>query len=156
METKRAILFGLLFEEVAPQPQGLLMPTYDEETDLSYVQDREGHRIPYVELGGALGTQTETKAQGETTDTDPGDDRFGSVATSTGTSTKVRGQTMDTNSQHDDARYLALLGTDTVTRIDRETTDTDPGDDQNYYTGWNFLAGTETLTEVDGEPTDKD
>ena len=41
-ETSSRIPFGLIFEEPAGQPHDLIMPVYDEETDLSYVEDAEG------------------------------------------------------------------------------------------------------------------
>ena len=102
---KRIIPFGLLFEEAAPQSQGLIVPTYDEETDLSYVEDLQGHWVPYVEFSGATGTQTETKVRRETTDTDPGDDRAGFSAIGTNTLTEVRAESTDTDPEDDNARY---------------------------------------------------
>ena len=104
----KVIPFGLLFEEVAPQPQGLIMSTYDEETDLSYMEDSQDHRIPLVEISGAVGTQTMTAAAEEKTDTDPGDDYVGSVPN---------------REYYAAGRFLA--GTETFTKQEKETTDRD-------------------------------
>lgn len=126
---ERPIPFGLLFEEAAPQPQGPIIPTYDEDTDLSYVKDSRGRRVPYVELSGAIGTHTGTKIRSEITDTDPEDDN---------------------------ARFFGSLGTVTVTLVEAETTDTDPEDDHGYHYSSRSLVGTDTITMVEKEPTDQD
>jgi len=125
----RAIPFGLLFEETAPHPQGLITPTYDEETDLSYIKDSQGRRVPYVEFSGATSTQTETKIRRETTDRD------------------LAG---------DNAWFCGSAGTQTITFVEAESTDTDPGDDQGYHSVVRPLAGTDTTTKAEGEPTDQD
>ncbi len=153
---KRAVPFGLLFEEVAPQPQGLIMPTYDEATDLSYVEDSQGHRVPYVEFSGATGTRTETKIRSEITDTDPEDDRTGFSTTGTNTLTEVRAESTDTDPEDDNARFFGSLGTDTLTLVEAEPTDTDPEDDHGYHSIWRSLVGTDTITAVEKEPTDQD
>jgi hypothetical protein len=67
---RKPIPFGLLFEEVAPQPSELIIPLYDEEADLAYVIDSQGHRIPFVECCELTSTDTFTKAAGEPTDKD--------------------------------------------------------------------------------------
>lgn len=153
---ERTTPFGLLFEEAAPQPQGLIMPTYDEETDLSYVEDLQGHRVPYVEFSGATGTRTATKVRRETTDTDPGDDRTGFSAIGTATLTEVRAESTDTDPEDDNARFVGNVGTDTITRIQAEPTDTDPRDERGYYGICRPLVGTDTVTAVEKEPTDQD
>jgi len=52
---------------------------------------------------------------------------------------------------------LASMGTDTVTRIWRETTDTDPEDDHQGPTfRAGSLLGTDTFTEAEKEATDRD
>jgi len=156
MKRETNIPFGLLFEETAPQPQDLVVPQYDEAADISYVEGPAGNRIPYVEIRSAIGTQTETKAQGEPTDTDPGDDRTSFVATGASTFAEVRVESTDTNFEDDNARSFGRLGTDTVTRISGEPTDTDPGDGQRYCNTWGFMMGTETVTKEAKESTDKD
>jgi len=146
---ERTIPFGLLFEEAASPPQGLIMPTYDEETDLSYVEDSQGHRVPYVEFNVATGTQTETKVRRETTDTDPGDDRTGFSATGTTTLTEVRVESTDTDPEDDNARFVGSVGTDTITLVQAKPTDTDPSDDQSYCGIRRPLVGTDTITAVE-------
>jgi hypothetical protein len=153
---ERTIPFGLLFEEAVPLPQGLIMPTYDEETDLSYVEDLQGYRVPYVEFSVATGTQTETKVWRETTDTDPGDDRTGFSATGTTTFTEVRVESTDTDPEDDNARFVSSVGTDTLTLVQAEPTDTDPGDDHSYCGIRRSLLGTDTITAVERDPTDQD
>jgi hypothetical protein len=125
----RAIPFGLLFEEIAPHPQGLITPTYDEEMDLSYVKDSQGHRVPYVEFSGATSTETETRIRGETTDRDLADDN---------------------------AWFCEGAGTQTITFVEAEPTDEDPGDNQGYSIMWRFLASTDTFTKEEKESTDQD
>ena len=93
--------FGLLFEEPVSLPKDLIIPTYDEQTDLSYVYDSDGSRIPCVEFNLA-GTDTVTKVRQETTDTDLFDDHRGH--------TRIR---------------RSLLGTDTITEAANEPTDQD-------------------------------
>jgi len=153
---ERSTPFGLLFEEAAPQPQDLIMPTYDEETDLSYVEDSQGRRVPYVEFSRAIGTRTATLVRREITDTDPEDDRAGSYATGTSTLTEVRSESTDTDLEDDNPRFFGSLGTITVTAVEAETTDTDPEDDHGYHSSWRSLVGTDTITERDGEATDQD
>lgn len=120
--------FGLLFEEVAPEPQGLIIPVYDESQDLSCIQDPEGKWIPFVEFEQSVGTQTGTKIRREVTDTDPGDDQ----------------------------QNLAVVGTMTVTEVRKEATDTDPEDDHGYTPVVKSLLGTDTITRIDNENTDQD
>lgn len=153
---ERVVPFGLLFEEVAPQPQGLVMPTYDEETDLSYVEDLKGHWIPYVEFVQAAGTQTETRLRREETDTDPGEDHISLSGIGTNTFTEVRTESTDTDPGDDNAQSFAGLGTNSMTLIASESTDTDPEDDRGRYSLWMPLAGTDTITKVKRETTDRD
>jgi len=155
-QQERPVPFGLLFEEIAPRPQDFIVPIYDEETDLSYVEDPKGHRGPVVEFRRAIGTQTETKVVLETTDTDPGDDRPSFSATGTITLTEVRVETTDTDPEDDHPRSCGVLGTETATFVAAEPTDTDPEDDHEYHPAWMPLGGTDTLTKVQKEPTDQD
>ena len=152
----RAIPFGLLFEEAVPHPQGLIMPTYDEETDLSYVKDSQGRRVPYVELSRAIGTQTETKVWRETTDTDPEDDRAGHSTTGTQTITAIRAESTDQDPANGNARFFGSVGTQIITLVEAEPTDADAGDDQGYHLIQRPLVGTDTITKVEKEPTDQD
>lgn len=128
-ESDRAIPFGLLFEEWAPEPQSFIAPTYDEGRDLSYVEDPQGQWIPYVEFGGALGTTSVTNVRKEDTDTDPEDDR---------------------------ADLYVVGATATHTKVKAESTDADPDDDREYRPVRAPLVGTHTVTEVRAESTDKD
>lgn len=153
---ERAIPFGLLFEEAAHQSQGQIVPTYDEETDLSYVEDGQGHRIPYVEFNQATGTQTATKVYRETTDTDPGDDRTAFSFTGTTTLTEIRVESTDTDPEDDNARLFGMLGTETATCVAIEPTDTDPEDDHRSTFIHKSSAGTDTITRIQQEPTDQD
>lgn len=98
---EECIPFGLLFEEAAPRPEDLITPTYDEETDLSYVENLQRHRVPYVEFHGATGTQTVTEVRAEATDTDPGDDHATFSAIGTITQTKVVAESTDTDPEDD-------------------------------------------------------
>jgi hypothetical protein len=122
------IPFGLLFEEVAPNPKVTILPSYSEEKDLSFVEDAHGQPIPYVEFGASTGTLTETKVHQEGTDTDPEDDHAG----------------------------FSYTGTTTSTAVEAEMTDTDPSDDHEHQPVWRSFMGTDTFTEAAGEPTDKD
>ena len=97
----RIIPFGLLFEEPVPSPREPVVAIYDEQADLSYAEDSNGRRIPWVELGLA-GTDTFTKAEGEGTDRDLQDDQRGYR--------RVR---------------RSLSGTDTITEVAAEPTDRD-------------------------------
>jgi hypothetical protein len=125
---ERTIPFGLLFEEPAPQPRDLVVPIYDEEKDLSYVEDFRGQRVPYVEFNENTGTQTATKVHRESTDTDPTDDRANLSVMGTTTSTSIRAESTDTDPQDDQVRRSPngpLVSTETLTRIRRENTDRD-------------------------------
>jgi hypothetical protein len=153
---ERAIPFGLLFEEAAHQPQGQIVPTYDEETDLSYVEDGQGHRIPYVEFNQVTGTQTATKVDRETTDTDPGDDRTAFSAVGTVTLTEIRVESTDTDPEDDNARSFRMLGTETETFVETEPTDKDPEDDYGSTSILKSSLGTDTITRVQEEHTDQD
>jgi len=108
---EKALPFGLLFEEAAPLPQGLVSPVYDEDTDLSYVKDADGSRVPYVEFCGILGTQTVTEVKDEETDEDEEEERFNQ-----------------------------LMGTDTATKADGENTDEDPDDDDTSTKSMNDVT----------------
>ena len=181
---KRAAPFGLLFEEVAPPPQDIIVPTYDEDTDLSYVKDSQGRLVPYVEAGRVVSTATLTKVRVESTDTDPEDDDarfFGNL--STVSMTRIRAESTDTDPDDDNARFFGNLATESATFVQMESTDTDPEDDDARFFGnlaaqsatsvqaksdtaleddqisypiERFLIGTDTFTEAGGEPTDSD
>ncbi len=108
---KNSIPFGLLFEELAPQPETLYVPIYDESTDVSYIEDTQGRRIACVEYHATAennqlaGTMTVTETAVEATDTDPEQDR-------------------PLGFEH--GNHLA--GTMTVTKTATEPTDNDPSD----------------------------
>lgn len=146
------IPFGLLFEEAAPEPRGLIVPTYDEEADLSYVVDSAGHRIPYVEFTAAIGTETHTRIASESVDED--ENRLGFLGTET--ATKVRIEATDRDPEGNKPRPIVSLGTESVTLIQSESTDTDPEDDRTSPSIRRPLVGTDTFTEVKREATDKD
>lgn len=152
----RAIPFGLLFEEAAAEPPDIPEPAYDEERDLSFVEDSQGRRVLFVELSNSVGTQTETKIHRETADTDPGDDRACFSSCGTATNTSVRTESTDTDPQDDRARRFVNLATESMTFIQAETTDTDPQDDQVRQGPKKPLVGTDTVTEIKRENTDKD
>jgi len=151
-ENEVPIPFGLLFEEPAAQPQGLIIPIYDEETDLSYVEDSNSRLIPYVEFTEAIGTETHTRVAGEPVDEDK--NRFSRFA-GTDTVTEVEIEATDTD-PGDDMRFVGRLGTETATLVKGEATDTDPGDDRTSLLSRVPLMGTDTCTKVVGESTDKD
>jgi hypothetical protein len=123
------IPFGMLFEEPATQPEGAVMPVYDEERDLSFVRDPQGFLVPCVEFAAATGTQTNvTKVWNETADTDPEDDRTGLFRLGTMTITEVERESTDTDPEDDRTSFFSL-STITGTRIRSESTDTDPEED---------------------------
>jgi hypothetical protein len=152
----RAIPFGLLFEEAAAGPRDIAEPTYDEERDLSFVEDSQGRRVPLVELSEPVGTQTETKIHRETADTDPGDDQACFSSCGTTTKTSVRTESTDTDPQDDRAPRFVNLATESITFIQAEATDTDPQDDQARQSPKKPLVGTDTVTEIKRENTDRD
>lgn len=61
--------FGLLFEERARASHNAMSPAYDEIRDLSFVEDSDGNRVPFVQMK-LSGTDTFTKSGGEPTDSD--------------------------------------------------------------------------------------
>ena len=64
------IPFGLHFMEDVTEEATNQVPFYDEDTDMSYVEDSEGRRMPFVELKVASGTETSTEIRVEGTDHD--------------------------------------------------------------------------------------
>ncbi len=102
---EKALPFGLLFEEVAPFPHGLISPVYDEGTDLSYVEGANGSRIPYVEFSSVLGTATITAVNDE--DTDEDEDRLYQL-TGTATATKADGEDTDEDPDDDDTSTKSM------------------------------------------------
>jgi len=62
--------FGITFAESVPTVRAGLVPVYDEDTDLSYVETLDGQRTPFVEIS-LQRTQTFTKVRQEETDADP-------------------------------------------------------------------------------------
>jgi hypothetical protein len=147
--------FGLLFEESAPQPRNQVEPTYDEETDISYVIDSEKRKIPYVECGSFTGTNTATKVYRETTDTDPGEDQTRFSVEGTTTVTRIKQESTDTDPENDHSCFFGALATESVTLVQAEATDTDPENDCVRPSKVPF-GGTDTLTEVKKENTDRD
>jgi hypothetical protein len=152
------IPFGLLFEEDAKSPETIITPIYDEERDLSLIEDAHGRMVPIVELGFGIGTDTETKVRQESTDTDPWDDHSSLSITSTTTVTEVRSETTDTDPEDDNAQQFQSygLGTDTGTAVQAESTDTDPEDDPGAPSVWRCFLATDTITRREGESTDRD
>jgi hypothetical protein len=132
-----SIPFGLLYEEEAPTPSEIFHPTYDELEGLSFLEDSQGRRVPFVEFGNYPGTQTETKIYRETTDTDPGDDHSNVLVLATTTSTAVRAETTDTD-----------IGADSL--------DTYPNNVQGHQSIWRSMIATDTITKMENEPTDRD
>lgn len=163
--TEKTTPFGLIFEEVPPQPQMQITPVYDEEMDVSCIEDARGGRTPYVEFAGRLATETYTRVANEPTDNDEDKDHYRFVGTQT--ESKTWGETTDTDPEDDYVRLPASIGirtvtlaTDTFTRIQTEPTDTDPGDDHARFLDSVQVRGvdlaTETFTAVKSESTDKD
>lgn len=151
-----SIPFGLLYEEVAPNPREIFHPTYDEMEDLSFLEDGQGRRIPFVEFGNDFGTQTETYVYRESTDTDPGDDHSNVVVLATETSTAVKAETTDTDPEEDNTQSSRRFGIDTVTAI-RPKPKNIYSDNicESQIVGRSFLA-TDTITKMDNEQTDTD
>jgi hypothetical protein len=146
--------FGLLFAEPATQPPSPIVPTYDEDTDLSYVEDPAGRRVPYVELTDTIRTETQTRIASEATDED---ENHLSQFVGTHTFTEIELEPTDPDPEDGSRLALGNVGTDTVTLIEAEPTDTDPGDDQGYSNSiQRSLAATDTFTKQDREPTDTD
>jgi hypothetical protein len=151
------IPFGLLFEENAKNPKTIVAPIYDEDRDLSLIEDASGRMVPLVELDFGVGTDTKTKIHQESTDTDPGDDHPRLSITGTTTVTEVRSETTDTDPEDDTRQFQGFgLGTDTGTAVQAETTDTDPEDDDVSQSTWSYLMATDTITKEEGESTDRD
>jgi len=123
---KLGIPFGLLFEEPAPEPRDLITPTYDESSDLSCVETSEGKRVPYVELSRSVMTETVTRVVNEVTDED---ESLSMQCVETQTETKVIVETTDRDPGIDVARWLGIAGTQTITEVRAESTDTDLEDD---------------------------
>jgi acetamidase/formamidase len=96
---EKTLPFGLLFEEAAPFPHGPISPVYDEEADLSYAEDVDGTRVPYVEFRGVLGTETITAVNDEETDED--EERLNQLM-GTETATKADGEDTDEDPDDDD------------------------------------------------------
>jgi hypothetical protein len=98
--TEAHIPLGLLFEEPASLLQDMVAPTYDEETDLSYVV-YSGRRVPWAGIVEA-------------------------VATNTGTNSK---KPFNAGSEADNRLCVlireSLIGTETITKIVNRSTDTD-------------------------------
>ncbi|SDE86897.1 hypothetical protein SAMN05216464_110121 [Mucilaginibacter pineti] len=96
---------------------------YSERLNLSVVK---GTDYPAINIAN-LGTQTMNKGEGTGSDVDRND--------------------------HISKSYLQSLGTNTFTRADRETTDSDYNSTVNAIAA---LMGTNTLTLDGGEPSDSD
>ena len=68
MNSKGKIPFGLLFEELLPELNSDVTPTYNEKLGISVIKDLNGELVPYVTAGGPDGTETVTKVAKESTD----------------------------------------------------------------------------------------
>jgi len=101
MQKKKNVPFGMLFLEIAPSPQGLIQPIYDEDLNLSVVKDTAGRLVPFVELDFGIGTHTETRIHQESADVDPEDEIGGQVI------------------------WKSLMATYTATKVSNESTDKD-------------------------------
>jgi hypothetical protein len=146
--------FGLLYEEPASRPPNLILPIYDEDSDLSYVEDSDGHQVPYVEFASAIGTETNTRIAVEAPDEDK---NHLSQLAGTHTFTEIELEPTDTDPEDGSRLLLGNVGTETVTLIEAEPTDTDPGDDEGYsIIVQRSLAATDTFTKEDIESTDTD
>jgi hypothetical protein len=146
--------FGLLFEEPASRPPNPILPVYDEDTDLSYVEDSDGHQVPYVEFVSAIGTETNTRIAVEAPDEDK--DYPGQLA-GTHTVTKMQLEPTDPDPENDTRLIFGNAGTQTATAVEVESSDTDPEDDEGYsIIVQRSLATTDTFTEQDIESTDTD
>ncbi|TKJ28288.1 MAG: hypothetical protein CEE40_11790 [Chloroflexi bacterium B3_Chlor] len=92
--SNKVLPFGLLFREPAVDAGEVPVPVYDEAQDISVVE-QDGEPVPFVmAVLGAMATQTETKAWGESTDQDidPATPRW---SLGTFTETKAMGEHTD-------------------------------------------------------------
>lgn len=153
-QRKKATPFGLFYEEPASQPQSHVIPTYDEETDLSYLEDQDGSRVPYVEITSNICTETQTRIADEAPDED---ENYISQFAGTHTVTKMELEPTDPDPADDPCLTFGNAATQTATAIEAESSDTDPGDDEESSIVFRRpLAATTTFTEQDRESTDTD
>lgn len=67
--SENTLSFGLLFQEPAVDAEELPVPVYDEAKDIS-VLEQDGELVPFLTAApGAMATQTEIKARGESQQT---------------------------------------------------------------------------------------
>ncbi len=144
--------FGILFEESAQPQQDSIAPVYDEETDLSYVEDSLGHRIPYVEAVSIMSTNTATKEKSEATDPD---EYSQASITSTRTFTEVGGEPTDADEDSCFRQGGIKISTNTATFVADESDDSD-AEDGAYEVSLqqSFLSGTDTFTKIKKESVD--
>jgi hypothetical protein len=115
---------------------------YSNDLNLTVVK---GTKNPAIDFN-SLGTQTFTKANGESTDADQ--DWIGlSQNISLGTGTQTRQQMESGDSDHHQ-QLIALMGTQTVTLVNTEGFDTD------YHNSIKQMMATQTITESRRETSD--
>ena len=145
--------FGIFFEETASPPDFNRVPTYDSNSDISYIQNMNGDLVPYVDFGNSTETETYTLVRGEATDADNSDNSASpNHLIGTATVTETRQETTDADDPP--SNYLQSLGlTATETRLRHEDTDSDVGYDLPRPSN---LCVTATATKVRSETTDDD
>lgn len=97
---KTHVPLGLLFEEPVPEHRDTVVPTYDDEADLSYI-DYDGRRVPWAGIVEAVMVDAGAKTRNP----------FDVYSEADG---RLRVLIQD-----------SLMGTETVTKIMNESTDTD-------------------------------
>lgn len=154
--TKFHIPFGLLFEEPALQPAESILPFYDEETDLSYISDRNGNWIPYVETMSTISTNTVTEAATEPTDSD---ELLQSHLLATQRETRIQNEITETDRGDDCARISFCMDTNTTTAVEKESTDSHEEchiDLMNYRRAIVAMSTNTIVTKAQTDTTDVD
>ncbi len=122
MEKKRAMPFGLLFEEPIVPSKEIVIPIYDEVEDISVVVDEDGVKRPFVEWSGNLGTKTLTHVESESTDDD---EDLSRSFLGTKTLTAVEAEQTDEDDDIETIVNYSMLGTKTATKSAGEESDDD-------------------------------
>jgi len=119
--SKKAMPFGLVFQEPAVDPGEMLVPIYDEDRDMSFVE-KDGEAVPFVTVASAgMATRTMTEVAREPTDQDfdPAN-----PAWSLGMLTKTKIEREPTD-RAPSMSLVSMMATQTGTAVARENTDQD-------------------------------
>jgi len=118
----KAMPFGFLFQEPAVDLGETPVPVYDEERDISFIE-QDGEAVPFVTaVPPRMATRTHTAVAREPTDADVDPANLSRCLRAVRTETKIERESTDRSPA---PSLLALMKTQTVTRIRREQTDED-------------------------------